>query len=134
LRLIVLVNDARCAACISSGSAIARLSAASRSPLLIASSTVRTEPRIWVRRDLLTMVRRAILPSPSWQKWCWPWSQFPSAANLSRMACLSVPAVELRCVVSGLFCENTIWSEQAHKAVRTKNIGGRIAPAAIAVL
>jgi len=36
-------------------------SAASRSPLLIASSTDRTEPRIWVRRDLLMMVRRAIL-------------------------------------------------------------------------
>ena len=35
--------------------------AALRSPLLIASSTVRTAPRIWVRRDLLTMVRRAIL-------------------------------------------------------------------------
>src|ERR1700712_1407959 len=52
----------RCAACISSGSAIViAFSAASRSPLLIASSTDRTEPRIWVRRDLLTMVRRAIL-------------------------------------------------------------------------
>src|SRR3954454_12490727 len=35
--------------------------AASRSPFLIASSTVRTAPRIWVRRDLLMMVRRAIL-------------------------------------------------------------------------
>src|SRR4029434_4278898 len=52
----------RCAACISSGSAFfIALSAASRSPLLIASSTVRTAPRIWVRRDLLMMVRRAIL-------------------------------------------------------------------------
>src|SRR4030081_1729471 len=52
----------RCAACISSGSACAiAVSAAARSPLLIASSTVRTAPRIWVRRDLLTMVRRAIL-------------------------------------------------------------------------
>src|SRR4030095_11684739 len=52
----------RCAACISSGSAFfIALSAASRSALLIASSTVRTAPRIWVRRDLLTMVRRAIL-------------------------------------------------------------------------
>src|SRR4051812_9503798 len=52
----------RCAACISSGSAsVIAFSAASRSPLLIASSTVRTAPRIWVRRDLLTMVRRAIL-------------------------------------------------------------------------
>src|SRR3954470_9152903 len=52
----------RCAACISSGSAcFIALSAASRSPLLIASWTDRTAPRIWVRRDLLTMVRRAIL-------------------------------------------------------------------------
>src|SRR3954471_2383904 len=52
----------RCAACISSGSArVIALSAASRSPLAIASSTVRTAPRIWVRRDLLMMVRRAIL-------------------------------------------------------------------------
>src|SRR6478752_10323786 len=52
----------RCAACMSSGSACAiAFSAASRSPLLIAASTVRTAPRIWVRRDLLTMVRRAIL-------------------------------------------------------------------------
>src|SRR5271154_4485519 len=51
-----------CAAFISSGSAPAiALSAASRSPRLIASSTDRTEPRIWVRRDLLMMVRRAIL-------------------------------------------------------------------------
>src|SRR5258708_19443160 len=46
----------------SSGSARAiAFRAASRSPLLIASSTMRTAPRIWVRRDLLTMVRRAIL-------------------------------------------------------------------------
>src|SRR4051812_30433202 len=52
----------RCAACINSGSAFfMAFSAASRSPLLIASSTVRTAPRIWVRRDLLMMVRRAIL-------------------------------------------------------------------------
>src|SRR5436190_22177736 len=52
----------RCAACISSGSArVIALSAASRSPLLMASSTTRTAPRIWVRRDLLTAVRRAIL-------------------------------------------------------------------------
>src|SRR5258705_4245352 len=52
----------RCAACISSGSAlIIAFSAASRSPLLIASSTVRTAPRSLVRRALLTMVRRAIL-------------------------------------------------------------------------
>src|SRR5580698_5660853 len=52
----------RCAACISSGSARAiAFSAAVRSPLLIASSTDRTAPRIWVRRDLLMMVRRAIL-------------------------------------------------------------------------
>src|SRR3569623_637940 len=35
--------------------------AASRSPFAIASSTIRTEPRIMVRRDLLTAVRRAIL-------------------------------------------------------------------------
>src|SRR5258706_10565351 len=52
----------RCAACINSGSACAiALSAALRSPLAIASSTDRTAPRIWVRRDLLMMVRRAIL-------------------------------------------------------------------------
>src|SRR3954447_6352865 len=52
----------RCAACISSGSASAiAFNAAWRSPLLIASSTLRTAPRIWVRRDLLTIVRRAIL-------------------------------------------------------------------------
>src|SRR3981189_1767648 len=52
----------RCAAFISSGSARGiAFSAASRSPLLIASSTMRTAPRIWVRRDLLIMVRRAIL-------------------------------------------------------------------------
>src|SRR5258708_33268763 len=45
----------------SSGSARAiAFNAASRSPLLIASSTMRTAPRIWVRRDLLIMVRRAI--------------------------------------------------------------------------
>src|ERR1700761_3967083 len=52
----------RCAACINSGSACANaFSAASRSPFSIAASTVRTAPRIWVRRDLLMMVRRAIL-------------------------------------------------------------------------
>src|SRR5689334_23331539 len=52
----------RCAACISSGSArFIASNAALRSPLLMASSTVRTAPRIWVRRDLLMMVRRAIL-------------------------------------------------------------------------
>src|ERR1700726_1842446 len=52
----------RCAACMSSGSACAiAFSAASRSPLLMASSTDRTAPRIWGRRDLLMMVRRAIL-------------------------------------------------------------------------
>src|ERR1700759_2168952 len=52
----------RCAARISSGSACAlAFSAASRSPLLIASSTMRTAPRISVRRDLLITVRRAIL-------------------------------------------------------------------------
>src|ERR1700759_460017 len=52
----------RCAARINSGSACAiAFSAASRSPRLIASSTLRTAPRIWVRRDLLVTVRRAIL-------------------------------------------------------------------------
>src|ERR1035438_8464113 len=52
----------RCAACISSGSACAiAFNAAVRSPVLIASSTRRTAPRIWVRRDLLMVVRRAIL-------------------------------------------------------------------------
>src|SRR5258708_35596677 len=52
----------RWAACMSSGSArVIAFSAASRSPLLIASSTIRTAPRIWVRRDLLIAVRRAIL-------------------------------------------------------------------------
>src|SRR6516162_5994587 len=52
----------RCAALMSSGSARAiAFRAASRSPRLIASSTDRTELRIWVRRDLLMMVRRAIL-------------------------------------------------------------------------
>src|ERR1700693_6477633 len=52
----------RCAACINSVSAFTiAFSAASRSPRLIASSTVRTAPRIWVRRDLLIAVRRAIL-------------------------------------------------------------------------
>src|SRR5437899_6315090 len=52
----------RWAACISSGSArVIAFNAASRSPFLMASSTVRTAPRIWVRRDLLMMVRRAIL-------------------------------------------------------------------------
>src|SRR6202012_4412624 len=52
----------RCPARISSGWAWAiAFSAASRSPRLIASSTLRTAPRIWVRRDLLITVRRAIL-------------------------------------------------------------------------
>src|SRR3569623_777203 len=52
----------RCAARIKAGSALASaFSAAARAPGLIASSTVRTAPRIWVRRDLLTAVRRAIL-------------------------------------------------------------------------
>src|SRR3954468_2161311 len=52
----------RWAACISSGSAFFNpFDAASLSPLLMAVSTVRTAPRIWVRRDLLMMVRRAIL-------------------------------------------------------------------------
>src|ERR1700755_641800 len=52
----------RCAAFISSGSACAiAFNAASRSPRLIASSTLRTAPRICVRRDLLIRVRRAIL-------------------------------------------------------------------------
>ena len=47
---------------INSGSArVIAFNAASRSPRLIASSTVRTAPRISVRRDLLMMVRRAIL-------------------------------------------------------------------------
>src|SRR3954452_19351964 len=52
----------RCAARIKAGSAFASaVTAAARSPVLIASSTLRTAPRIWVRRDLLTAVRRAIL-------------------------------------------------------------------------
>src|SRR4051794_3491673 len=52
----------RCAGCISSRSAsVIAFRAPSPSPLLIASSAGRTAPRIWVRRDLLTMVRRAIL-------------------------------------------------------------------------
>src|SRR4051794_24723356 len=52
----------RCAARIRAGSAFASaVTAAARSPVLMASSTVRTAPRIWVRRDLLTAVRRAIL-------------------------------------------------------------------------
>src|SRR5271156_4094606 len=52
----------RCAACISSGSAcVIAFNAAVRSPLFIASSTSRTAPRIWVRRDLFMPVRRAIL-------------------------------------------------------------------------
>src|SRR5690242_9747289 len=51
-----------CAAFISSGSArFIAVAAALRSPLLIASSTVRTALRSLVRRALLTMVRRAIL-------------------------------------------------------------------------
>src|SRR6476620_7664727 len=50
------------AARIRAGSAFASaFTAAARSPVAIASSTVRTAPRIWVRRDLLTAVRRAIL-------------------------------------------------------------------------
>src|SRR5262245_15534305 len=52
----------RCAARINSGSACdIAFKAASWSPRLIASSTVRTAPRICVRRDLLIRVRRAIL-------------------------------------------------------------------------
>src|SRR5262249_7872583 len=51
-----------CAAFISSGSArFIAVAAALRSPLLIASSTVRTAVRSLVRRALLTTVRRAIL-------------------------------------------------------------------------
>src|SRR5689334_9592782 len=51
-----------CAAFISSGSArFIAVAAAARSPLLIASSTVRTALRSLVRRALLTTVRRAIL-------------------------------------------------------------------------
>src|SRR5207244_9810513 len=52
----------RCAARINSGSAcVIACNAAVRSPLLIAASTTRTAPRIWVRRDLLIAVRGAIL-------------------------------------------------------------------------
>src|SRR3569833_1140121 len=52
----------RWAARIKAGSAFASaFRAAVRSPVAMASSTVRTAPRIWVRRDLLTAVRRAIL-------------------------------------------------------------------------
>jgi len=52
----------RCAARISSGSAaFIAVIAPARSPRLIASSTVRTELRMRVRRALLTTVRRAIL-------------------------------------------------------------------------
>src|SRR5215813_6501813 len=51
-----------CAAFISSGSAcFIAVTAALRSPLLIASSTERTAVRSLVRRALLTTVRRAIL-------------------------------------------------------------------------
>jgi len=52
----------RCAARIRSGSAFfIAATAAVRSPFLIASSTLRTELRMRVRRALLTTVRRAIL-------------------------------------------------------------------------
>src|SRR3569623_3034850 len=52
----------RWAARISCGSACFIAStAAARSPFSIAASTKRTDPRIWVRRDLLIAVRRAIL-------------------------------------------------------------------------
>src|SRR5258708_22450654 len=59
---VFLSTTLRCAARIRSGSAFfIAASAAARSPFLMASSTLRTELRMRVRRALLTMVRRAIL-------------------------------------------------------------------------
>jgi len=87
----------RCAACISSGSARAiAFNAASRSPLLIASSTVRTAPRIWVRRDLLMMVRRAILRVAFLAEVVL--AMFSTILRLSSLGWsgLSAPAVQLR--------------------------------------
>ena len=58
---VVFVHDASCAARMMTGSAALNAAkAALRSPLLIASSTLRTEFRNTERRALLTSVRRAI--------------------------------------------------------------------------
>src|SRR4051812_17930984 len=111
----------RCAACISSGSAIANaLSAASRSPFLIASSTVRTEPRIWVRRDLLTMVRRAILRVAFLAEVVLAMSQISFGSDLVADGLPECRPLNCAGVVCGCSAKMPSRSEQAHKAMALK--------------
>src|SRR4051794_33468627 len=126
----------RCAACISSGSAFAiAFKAAARSPLLMASSTVRTAPRIWVRRDLLMMVRRAILRVAFLAEVVLAmFSNILRRWPLVKWSGLSAPAVQphdRRWCFIRVFCENAIVG--AYRLTRrrhSKNSGGGIAPAA----
>src|SRR6478736_6697436 len=98
----------RWAARIKAGSAFASaFTAAARSPVLIASSTVRTAPRIWVRRDLLTAVRRAILRVAFLAEVVLAMSQYPlrvPVASWSGSAGLldrGIDASDLGCSVAG---------------------------------
>jgi len=81
LRLACSCDDAALFCLHQFRSAIANaFSEASRSPLLIASSTVRTDRASGSAR-LVDDVRRAILRVAFWQKWCGHGLKFPSAAT-----------------------------------------------------
>src|ERR1700753_4332586 len=119
----------RCAAFISSGSALAiPLTAPARAPRVIASSTVRTELRIWVRRDLLMMVRRAILRVAFLAEVVL--AMFSNSCRDRRgKSGLNAPAVQphdLGCGGLNVFPANAVagakWLTSRH---RSKNSGGR---------
>src|SRR3954468_2387124 len=125
----------RWAARISCGSAFAiAFRAASRSPCLIASSTVRTAPRIWVRRDLLTMVRRAILRVAFLAEVVLAMLQDPSAAiprrNLRVRVTCREKRPDRRDRLSGRLSENamTAAEDPIGAAQRTAAAGSRLPP------
>src|SRR5262245_3456931 len=126
-----------CAAFISSGSArFIAVAAALRSPLLIASSTVRTAVRSLVRRALLTTVRRAILRVAFLAEVVLAILQKSFDRYRPRLAGLACPGAAnsqstLICVpvFSGECRAGAKYARKARQ--RSKNSGGGIAPAAI---
>src|SRR3981189_2445738 len=129
----------RCAACMSSGSArVIAFSAASRSPLLIASSTIRTAPRIWGRRDLLIMVRRAILRVAFLAEVVLAMLQISFDSDDRGCSGLSAPAVqprERRCYISGRSSESQALSiNRSREDAPARKKGAELSPPPLAVL
>src|SRR5690242_16137479 len=127
----------RCAARISSGSACASaFNAASRSPRLIASSTVRTAPRISVRRDLLIAVRRAILRVAFLAEVVLAIvsKSLRVSSAFSKGARRPLHERDRRCRCFGTFPRVPLLEQICSRRLRPKNSGGGIAPAAIGAL